>query len=555
MNNNYKILINDNDKLKKKKFGINNIAYNNNINTNINYFLLKLIIVLIFFVTILNKINQLRSIFELEEEEIESEEENQTIPGVHQRRRDFWNISYLKNVLHRYSLYKIFRIPQISLILIDKSKNKKGLYNVLNHIKNITSQKLTNFEIILYRQNIKRTEYQIINNQLKQLIKSKKIKIVIKTDKIHNIYSYIINSINGLYTIFVDNINLIKYLSLDEIYNSTNGQISNYYNISLSNDSNIYLLRSKFLKDFTDKGREFDSINEIIDAYNSITIPQFNYIHIALCPDNLFTKLAYVAMTSILTSKNINSFICFHLVISSDFEQKNKEFLNSLHEQYLYFNISFIEMDDRYQKAYTDRRITTQAYYRFSLGELLPNLDKIIYLDTDILVYKDLTNFYNLNFEGKMILGQATYGNFNKKKNGPHSINSGVLFLNLFEMRKNNLESRVIKIIKKRKKFTYHDQTIINDYFRKYVGLLPPEYHTRPWSNFREMKIFLYKTATPLDKDYFYFANKYPTIRHYLGGYKPRNPKVNFIEDWWFFARKSKYYNPSAKTFETAFFF
>lgn len=44
-------------------------------------------------------------------------------------------------------------------------------------------------------------------------------------------------------------------------------------------------------------------------------------------------------------------------------------------------------MDDRYHNAYTDKRITSQAYYRFSLGELLPNVNKIIYFDTDIIVY------------------------------------------------------------------------------------------------------------------------------------------------------------------------
>ena len=43
-------------------------------------------------------------------------------------------------------------------------------------------------------------------------------------------------------------------------------------------------------------------------------------------------------------------------------------------------------MDDRYDKAYTDSRITQQAYYRFSLGELLPNLNKIIYFDNDVIV-------------------------------------------------------------------------------------------------------------------------------------------------------------------------
>ena len=115
-------------------------------------------------------------------------------------------------------------------------------------------------------------------------------------------------------------------------------------------------------------------------------------------------------------------------------------FLESLYEVYDYFNISFVQMDDRYKKAYTGRRITKQAYYRFSFGELLPNLNKVIYLDIDIIAYKDLTNFYNPNFNWKMILGQPTYGNKKAEKYGFHRINTGVLLLNLIEMRKNKFE-------------------------------------------------------------------------------------------------------------------
>ena len=94
-----------------------------------------------------------------------------------------------------------------------------------------------------------------------------------------------------------------------------------------------------------------------------------------------------------------------------------------------------------------------------------------------------------------------------------------------------------------------------NDNFKEYLGIFPPEYHARPWSNYEEMKIFLKKIGKPFDFDYFYFAHKYPTIRHFLGRYKPINDKINFIEDWWFFARKSKYYVENSTIFAQAFSF
>ena len=178
-------------------------------------------------------------------------------------------------------------------------------------------------------------------------------------------------------------------------------------------------------------------------------------------------------------------------------------------------------------------------------------MNKTIYIDTDTIVYKDLTNFYNINFDGKVILGQQTIGN----RKGHNSINTGVLLMNLLEMRTIKFEQKVLKIIKKMEIFNFHDQTLLNRYFKKYIGFFPPEYHTRPWSNYEEIEIFNYKSGNIVDNDYLYFAHKYPTIRHFLGSYKPKNPNINYIEDWWFFARKSKYYNDSANSFEYAFSF
>ena len=99
-------------------------------------------------------------------------------------------------------------------------------------------------------------------------------------------------------------------------------------------------------------------------------------------------------------------------------------------------NITCIKTDSRYDQTYTDSRITKQAYYGFSLEKLLPNISKIIYFDSDIIVYKDLLNFYNLNFEVGTILGYLTYWNRNKKKSWQNQINTGVLLLNLFKFRK-----------------------------------------------------------------------------------------------------------------------
>ena len=83
-------------------------------------------------------------------------------------------------------------------------------------------------------------------------------------------------------------------------------------------------------------------------------------------------------MLSVLNSKEYYSYILFYIVVSKDFKEQNKCFLESLYEQYDYFNITFIRMDDRYKNAFTASYLTIHAYYRYSLGELIPNLNKIL---------------------------------------------------------------------------------------------------------------------------------------------------------------------------------
>ena len=554
MKNNYKILKRNNDQLKNLKIDNKNILKESNYSiSKINFPYAKLIIVLLLIIVIKYKINRYYSENDFEKYEIDDNQNQKDYVKYNHKSNIFWNYTYLKNEMDTYGLYNEFKFPQMTIIIMNIENFKKNSSRIVNTIKSITRQNFSNIEIILYLKKDKEN-YSILNeNDIGEIQKNDILRIYQQKTNIKEDFCNLINLSNGLYTIFINTFNSMNNIPFNKIKNCTKNNINNYITFRNPNNSNIFLIKTKILKDLIDNGYEFISFNMILDIIKTVPKPKLNYISISLCPDNFYTNLAYVTMSSILSSKSSYTFICFYLIIPSFFSDNNINFLESLYEDYNYFNITYIRMDERYDNAYTDRRITKQAYYRFSLGELLPNINKIIYFDTDIIVYKDLTKFYNINFNGKMILGQPTYGNKNAEKRGFHRINTGVLLLNLLEMRKNHFEEKVISITKKRIKLRYHDQTLLNDFFKQYLGIFPPEYHTRPWSNYNEMKIFNKKIGNVFDMNYFYFAHKYPTIRHFLGSYKPRNPNINFIEDWWFFARKSKYYNKNATSYNNAF--
>ena len=129
---------------------------------------------------------------------------------------------------------------------------------------------------------------------------------------------------------------------------------------------------------------------------SSISLPVFaeakyKTIPIAMAADNNYAYPTLVAMTSVLENAGPNTKYEFHLMVPSDFTEENKSIIKSLEKKYKRCSINIIDMGNDFKNAKNDARITTPAYYRLSLSEILPNVDKIIWLDGDTIVFKDLT--------------------------------------------------------------------------------------------------------------------------------------------------------------------
>jgi lipopolysaccharide biosynthesis glycosyltransferase len=461
--------------------------------------------------------------------------------------------NYISDAIGNYGLYNYFKYPQISLLINNCDKWKINYNQILNFIINLKYKSLNDIEILLF---LSKNSFNIIkNNNFSLIEKAIKIKVIENRNLLDNIF-YSMNLIKGKFIIVLNNYIEFDKNELEKFYNLTKGKIDNIFKFKTKSGRLIFLIKTKILRDIIDNGLQFKNYINLINYIFSIPKPQLNFIYIALCPNDYYSPMAYVAMSSILNSKDYYTYIVFYLIIPNNFSDNNIQFLYSLYEQYDYFNITFIKMDNRYDKAFISYHISVQTYYRCSLGELLPNLNKIIYLDTDVIIYKDLSNFFNLNFNGKVILGQVGAAN-NSPKTGYYMINNGILLLNLKEMRNMQVEKKILNLLQKGYKFSFHDQTIINKLLRKYLGIFPPKYHIRPFKNHQELLSFNNKTGNLYDNDLFYFSWKYPTIKHFLGYYKPIYNNINNknMEDWWFIARKSKYFIKKTKNITNIFNF
>ena len=145
--------------------------------------------------------------------------------------------------------------------------------------------------------------------------------------------------------------------------------------------------------------------------------------------------------------------------------------------------IHLIEADDSIFKGFPETvRYSKVVYYRIFASEFLPkNMDRVLYLDPDIIVINSLEELYNTNRDGyyyaacshtKTFLNDVNRIRLGMKKNTPY-INSGVMLMNLDELRRNQTIKEVFDYVKKYgKHFILPDQDIISALYGDKINLL-----------------------------------------------------------------------------------
>ncbi len=126
------------------------------------------------------------------------------------------------------------------------------------------------------------------------------------------------------------------------------------------------------------------------------------------------------------------------------------------------FAIDFVDMSEdlkhikaRFKNVYHFSIVT---YYRLFIASLFPNLDKIIYLDCDIVVLGDISELYNTDL-GDAVFAAAPeqfvrntheFRVYAEKALGVDPdgyVNAGVLVLSLEQFRRNEIEKKFVELL------------------------------------------------------------------------------------------------------------
>lgn len=271
-----------------------------------------------------------------------------------------------------------------------------------------------------------------------------------------------------------------------------------------------------------------------------------NIIPIAFAFDNNLTMPATVALTSLLKNAATETFYDIY-ILHSEKERLDKSLLSKVTKEFKNCKINYITVGDTFDGAFEIRGITTPAYYRLLIPKLIPQYDKIIYADADIIFRLDLRDLYsidmgknylaatkdiglNLSNDGKKhikTLPNVTYGNY---------LQSGFIMLNSAIIRQDGLIDKFVETAAKKWKF--QDQDTLNIVCHDRVLFLEPKYNMTDYSFY-----FYYGTKDHSEWNELYTIEQFKEGEKcgnlHFNGHKPwKKLSLNF-DIWWEYYRMS----------------
>lgn len=269
-------------------------------------------------------------------------------------------------------------------------------------------------------------------------------------------------------------------------------------------------------------------------------------MNIAFTCNNAYIKYVSVTMISILEN-NPNSKIHFY-IICNDCSKYSKQCIDLLRKQY-FFEITYLSVDiDKFSEIRRNHsaHVSNETNYRYFVADLIPEVDKLLFLDGDLIINSSIEQLYQTNIENYHTavakdpldrnckhprLGNLWwFEEFNIPKQYPY-LNTGVFLINMNKWRKDNFGTKLIETAKYwGKKFLFPDQDAINVLCYDKNFLLEQKYNyccELHWDNLNDRTV----------------AEQNAVVYHWAGPNKPwSNPTCNYANLFWKYARKSPFY-------------
>lgn len=248
------------------------------------------------------------------------------------------------------------------------------------------------------------------------------------------------------------------------------------------------------------------------------------------------------------------------VILQRNIAWDKQERLRDFFKQFPNMSLRFTNVERElsgYDLSTNNAHISIETYYRFLIQKLLPFYDKVLYLDSDIVINGDISKLYNTDLQGKLLgairdidflanlnvkhgkrMGYAK--NVLKMKNPYDYFQAGVLVLNTKAMRERYTIKQWLTYASN-PAFIYNDQDVLNAHCEGEVLYLPWKWNVVHDCGGRVGNLFV---QAPNDiYDAYMKSRNNPQIIHYAGFQKPwTDPDCDFASIYWRYARETPFY-------------
>ncbi|MBN9221210.1 MAG: glycosyltransferase family 8 protein [Mesorhizobium sp.] len=272
-------------------------------------------------------------------------------------------------------------------------------------------------------------------------------------------------------------------------------------------------------------------------------------LSIALCVDGGNIGQAAVTIASVLAHLSPGPPLAFHVFHDEPPSRRSRR-LERLrmgpHRLFVH------HVENRFRDMAPLDHVTPAALLRLQLGELLPDLDRVLYLDADILAVADIRPLLSADLGGAVagavqdlglhaalaeeeVTGRPDHLLHVRDALGwdPDNftyVNSGMLLLDLAKLRREGFGARAGQLVLDHPyRFRWRDQDAINLLLQGRVALLDPRWNTMVWLLERETRrLYVDAEAAALQR-------RDPWLLHFSGASKPWDSLVDIPDyrRWW----------------------
>ena len=216
-------------------------------------------------------------------------------------------------------------------------------------------------------------------------------------------------------------------------------------------------------------------------------------IPIFFAVDDVYIPFLAVALQSLIDNASDKNYYSIK-ILYTNISEENQAKINKYQRENVY--IEFVDLNYYINKVkdklYTRDYYSATTYFRLFIPDLYPQYDKVLYLDSDIVVLSDIADLYNIDMEdnlvaaapddviqtikvfqeyAELVVGVTDYKRY---------FNAGILLMNLDELRKFKFQDKFLYLLSKVKFSVAQDQDYLNRLCKGRVKLLENTWDRMP---------------------------------------------------------------------------